>query len=274
MHHRHSLARLPQQHSPPCSLRQPTAACRLPARRRPWAQAASSNHDVSSSFHEDIASTSAPSTSEDLGYMQEYAALKQQLLNNTRKSGGAIGLYLLLTVNGAAALAAMLGAAGSYAYFSCLCRDVDSVKPTDTVPIWEANKIQNVLLRRAAKVKAAYQAALQPRLLVPVGLACLIGIYNAVSEEPLPLVYTGCFLLGFLSHKAALIVKLVDDLTPKSFMPEAQRPVVERFEDELDQWGRPKKKLANPIDVMPEDQQQKAYEQLEKQMEKEQRRQQ
>lgn len=55
----------------------------------------------------------------------------------------------------------------------------------------------------------------------------------------------------------------------QSFGPVAERPVIEKFDDELDQWGRPKKKLANPIDVMPEDQQQKAYEQLEKQMEKE-----
>lgn len=58
----------------------------------------------------------------------------------------------------------------------------------------------------------------------------------------------------------------------QSFGPAAERPVVEKFEDELDQWGRPKKRQANPIDVMPEDQQQKAYEQLEKQLEKEERR--
>lgn len=41
----------------------------------------------------------------------------------------------------------------------------------------------------------------------------------------------------------------------QSFMNEAQRPKVEKFEDELDQWGRPKKRLSNPIDVMPEDMQ-------------------
>jgi hypothetical protein len=44
-------------------------------------------------------------------------------------------------------------------------------------------QIDSVLLRRAAKLKAAYQAALKPRLLVPVGLALLIAIYNAVSGE-------------------------------------------------------------------------------------------
>jgi hypothetical protein len=77
----------------------------------------------------------------DYGYMQEYANLKNQLLDNTRKSGAAIGLYLLLTAGGQATLACMLGTAASYAYFSWLCYDVDNVKSTDTVPIWEANKV-------------------------------------------------------------------------------------------------------------------------------------
>lgn len=73
--------------------------------------------------------------------MQEYVALKQQLLDNTRKSGGAIGAYLLFTVNGTAALLAMIGAGASYAYLLWLCRDVDAVRGTDEVPIWEANKV-------------------------------------------------------------------------------------------------------------------------------------
>lgn len=30
---------------------------------------------------------------------------------------------------------------------------------------------------------------------------------------------------------------------------------MEKIEDELDQWGRPKKRLSNPIDAMPEDMQ-------------------
>jgi hypothetical protein len=89
------------------------------------------------------AAASVAANPDDYGYMQEYTALKKQLLDNTRKSGGAIGLYLLLTVNGAAALAAMVGAAASYGYLSWMCRDVDNVKPTDTVPIWEANKVRS-----------------------------------------------------------------------------------------------------------------------------------
>jgi hypothetical protein len=44
-------------------------------------------------------------------------------------------------------------------------------------------------------------------------------------------------------------------LPPQSFAEPAKRPTVEKIEDELDQWGRPKKKLSNPIDVMPDDMQ-------------------
>jgi hypothetical protein len=56
----------------------------------------------------------------------------------------------------------------------------------------------------------------------------------------------------------------------QSFGPEKVRPTIEKFDDELelDQWGRPRKRMANPIDVMPEDKQAKAYEELEKQLER------
>lgn len=42
------------------------------------------------------------------------------------------------------------------------------------------------------------------------------------------------------------------------------RPTLEKFEDELDQWGRPKKALRTPIDALPPDAQAKALEQLAK----------
>jgi hypothetical protein len=53
---------------------------------------------------------------------------------------------------------------------------------------------------------------------------------------------------------------------------EAERPQIERLDDKLDQWGRPKRALATPIDAMPEEQRAKAYEQLEEQMAREARR--
>ncbi len=54
---------------------------------------------------------------------------------------------------------------------------------------------------------AAYQQALRPRLLVPVAMAALLGAINLVAEEPLPLVYQGCALGGFLSYKIALLLE-------------------------------------------------------------------
>jgi len=83
-------------------------------------------------------------------------------------------------------------------------------------------QIENPLLRRAAKVKAAYQKALQPRLLVLVGLGVLVGVYDRVTGEPLPVLYSGCLLLGFLSYKLALVTKLVSDLSPKVGLSAAQ----------------------------------------------------
>lgn len=83
-------------------------------------------------------------------------------------------------------------------------------------------QIENSLLRRAAKVKAAYQKALQPRLLVLVGLGVLVGVYDRVTGETLPVLYSGCLLLGFLSYKLALITKLVSDLAPKVGVAAAQ----------------------------------------------------
>jgi hypothetical protein len=72
-----------------------------------------------------------------------------------------------------------------------------------------------VWLRRAAKVAAAYRKALNARLLLPASLGLLLAGYDAVAGERLPLLYTGCLLLGFLSYKGALITKLVIDLSPK-----------------------------------------------------------
>lgn len=50
---------------------------------------------------------------------------------------------------------------------------------------------------------------------MPVALGCLIGVYGRATGDPLPTLYSGCLLLGFLSYKVALITKLVSDLTPK-----------------------------------------------------------
>lgn len=52
---------------------------------------------------------------------------------------------------------------------------------------------------------------------------------------------------------------------PQSYIAAGEsRPVIEKIEDELDQWGRPKKALRTPIDALPPDAQAKALEQLAK----------
>eukprot|EP00983_Pelagomonas_calceolata_P090927 1157480-Pelagomonas_calceolata.AAC.5 len=75
-------------------------------------------------------------------HVQEYAQLKNDLIGGTRKSGGVLAAYLLLTVDAEAAVAALAGAAASNAYIAWLCRDVDNVKPTDRVPMWEAEAVR------------------------------------------------------------------------------------------------------------------------------------
>lgn len=88
-------------------------------------------------------------------------------------------------------------------------------KPPPT-PHPPAPQIDNVVVRRVAQLFAAYQHALQPRLLVPVALGLTVWAYNqANAEYPLGTVDMGCMLLGFLSYKGALVLELVQDLAPK-----------------------------------------------------------
>jgi hypothetical protein len=247
---------------------------------------------------------------DDPGYMREYATLKTEILDSTRKCGGGLALYALLTAGGVASLCVLCGAAGSSLYVTLLIADVDGVRPTDTVPIWEANRIQSPFLRRLAKIAASYRAALRPRLLVPLGLAMAVAAFNAASPEPLPLVDEGCVLAGFLSYKVALLVRVADAQWPASrrtrgapvlggayrdMVGDADsggsggpggggggsggtlgpngRPLIERFEDDLDQWGRPKRRVVTmPTAALPPEQRKKAEEQLEEEYERKERR--
>ncbi|GFR52709.1 hypothetical protein Agub_g15338 [Astrephomene gubernaculifera] len=203
-----------------------------------------------------IADNYLPPRQPDEEYMKEYAGLKNQLMDNTRKCGAVVAAYLLLTVDGQAALCALLGSAAGYGYLALLYRDVDSYTGDTFVPMVEADKIENTWLRRLAKLGCAYRQALQPRLLVPVGLACLAAAYNRVAgpDHSLDLLHQGCLLGGFLSYKLALLVKLVDELTPKTYVDAFEsRPRVEPIEDELDMFGRPKRRaIRMPTEALPE----------------------
>lgn len=188
-------------------------------------------------------------------YKVEYNQLKATFLDNTRKSGAALALYFLLTVDNKAAICCFAGSAFSYLYFSWMMKNVDDVKGTDIVPMVEAMKVENTLGRRVAKLGAAYYHALRPRLLVPVSLALLVWGFEQASGMEVPLLYKGCLLAGFLSYKGALVVKLVQDLTPKTYVEDKEtRPALSRMDDELDVYGRPRAKLyTDPTEVMPED---------------------
>ncbi|GIL63361.1 hypothetical protein Vafri_17430 [Volvox africanus] len=81
-----------------------------------------------------------PDRRPDEEYMKEYQGLKDQLQDNTRKCGAVVAAYLLVTVDGQAALCALLGSAASYGYLSWLFRDVDSYTGSTVVPMMEADK--------------------------------------------------------------------------------------------------------------------------------------
>jgi len=181
-------------------------------------------------------------------YMQEYQALKDSILSTTRKAGGGFAAYLLFTVSGTAALCALIGSAASNLYLLLLFRDVDLVTGEDKVALWEADYIENPLVRAFAKFIAAYSHALKPRLLVLVGLGAITAAINQFPESgvQVDLLHQSCLLGGFLTYKTPLILKIIDENTPKTFRgDEMSRPLIDKFDPELDldQWGRPRKSV-------------------------------
>ena len=194
----------------------------------------------------------------DPEYIKEYEKLKSLLMDNTRRSGGAIAAYLLLVVDGKSSLCALLGMAFSNLYLLWLYRDVDAVTGNDFVPMAEAKKIEAPVARNLAMWAASYYHALRPRLLVPISLAAIMAAYNSSAEVPLSGMEESSLLLGFLSHKVALLIKVVDEVSPKGFAAEATRPRVDLLGEEealqLDKWGRPKKsQITMPTEALPED---------------------
>lgn len=170
--------------------------------------------------------------------MGEYAELKALLLKRTWRFGTLFAVYLVLGVSGTSAAAELVGAAASYGYVLWLIRDVDAITPDTAVPMKAAEAVEPAAARGVAKLFAAYQQALNPRLLVPVGLLGLAAAWNSVAPGPewqLGVVDQGCMLGGFLSYKAALLLKLYDDLKPRprteEEMMQALRPQLTEVED-------------------------------------------
>jgi hypothetical protein len=149
--------------------------------------------------------------------MAAYAALKSRLSRRARKAGAGLAAYLLLTVSGTAAAAALAGTAAGAAYLALLYRDADALTAETAVPLMAAQAEPTPWLRAVKVLGAAYWHALaHPRLGIVVALGAAVSAGTAATgrSEP-PLVEAGCLLLGFLSYKVALLLELWDDLKPK-----------------------------------------------------------
>ncbi|KAL3144325.1 hypothetical protein ABBQ32_004086 [Trebouxia sp. C0010 RCD-2024] len=143
----------------------------------------------------------APTAAEAQQYALQYVQLKKEMLGRTQRFGGLLGAYIFLTISGEAAFCSLLGSAASYAYILLIQQHVDSILPTDDVPIWEAEDNVEGLARPFAIGLAGYRAGLRPRLLIPVGLAAGIWACNQCGWHSVTRVEQGCLVLGFLSFK-------------------------------------------------------------------------
>lgn len=170
-------------------------------------------------------------------YAMQYQELKDEMLGRTQRFGAFLAAYLLLTVSGPAALAALIGSSASYAYLILLQQQIDAVLPTDSVPIWDAEDNVEGFARPFAIGAAAYRAALRPRLLVPVGLAAGVWACNFSGLHTVTQTEEGCLVLGFLSFKAALLLNVWYVLKPRydsDALKRPKRPVQDNFGEQPD----------------------------------------
>lgn len=183
----------------------------------------------------DNTTVSIPTAAEAQQYVEQYQQLKTEMVGRTQRFGGLLAAYLFLTVSGEAAFCALLGSAASYGYLTLMQRQVDSVSPTDAVPMWDAEDNVQGLARPFAIAIAGYRAGLRPRLLVPIGLGAGIWACNHSGLHMVSHTEEGCLILGFLSFKAALLLNVWDSLKPK-FDPQAfkrpKQPVQYNFDEE------------------------------------------
>lgn len=174
---------------------------------------------------------------ERLEGMKEYEELKKLLLKRTWRFGTLFAGYLLLTVSTEAAFAELVGAAASYGYLLWLMKYIDEIGPNSSIPPRDIESIQPSVLRWITKLGYAYRSSLNPRLLVPITLVLLTGLWNQkfADDYHLGIVEQGCLIGGFLSYKIALILKLYDDLKPRALteeeMLQASRPQLVQIDD-------------------------------------------
>lgn len=150
--------------------------------------------------------------------MDEYAALKAMLLRRTWKFGALFSVYLFLVLPSTnASVMELVGCAASYAYLTLLMRHIDGYTEDSETPMFEAERVEDAVLRGLNKTRVGLGYSLNGRLLIPVGLVAGCAVYNWVAGTGggLSLVEEGCMIGGFLGYKVALITKVYDDLKPK-----------------------------------------------------------
>ena len=147
--------------------------------------------------------------------LADYAALKERISGRGRRFGAGLALYLLLTLSGESALACLVGAAASALYLLWLFRDADALGEDSTVPVMAARQVEGAIPRGIAMTLAGLATGLSPRLLVPIALGAGAWGLGKLNGEPLPLAVDGGLILGFLSHKAGLVLEVWDELKPK-----------------------------------------------------------
>ena len=182
--------------------------------------------------------------------LDEYKELKGMLLRRTWKFGALFSVYLFLVLPSTnASVMELLGCGAGYAYLWLLMRHVDSYNEETDTPMFEAERIDAALVRNVAKATVGYRYSLNPRLLIPVGLALGCFIYNNMhdAESQLGLVEEGCLMGGFLGFKVSLITKVYDDLRPKVLSAEElmreKRPDLVEIDGDVDEsrlWEKKK----------------------------------
>jgi hypothetical protein len=159
--------------------------------------------------------------------LQEYAALKQQLLRDTTIAGVCLSVYFLLVWTKSAALGAALGGTGSYFYLKMMQEEVDRLSldyvPIVTLPMERIRKKlppektfsqverePNAYVKAKMQVQGPLKQAIKPRMLIPVALGATAGgIHLLFDEDVLPY---SAILLGFFSYKLSLVVQIWNQL--------------------------------------------------------------
>ena len=177
--------------------------------------------------------------------LADYAALKRRVGANARRTGGALALYLFLTVSADAAAASLVGTAAGSLYLAWLARDVEAINVDTRVPVMAARAVEAPALRNVALAVAGLVTGLTPRLLVYVALGAAYGGWNAThaADAQLPLLVAGAAALGFGSYKGALLWELYECYRPR-VDPDVglrqERPVLDLPEVETYRPGREK----------------------------------